>query len=248
MELKKHNGLTIYYQIAETLSEQIKTGVYKTGDFLPTEKQLAAFFGVNRHTVRRAVENLIDQGLVNRIHGRGSRVIPAPITYHIHHKTRFTENISSLGLTPAGRLLRQLVIRAEVGVAGKLKIEVGDEIVMLEILRTVDYIPFCVVTSFLPCDRFPGLERLYKGDGSLHGFISEQYGVQVFRKESVISTRMPEGEDASCLQLPAGTPVLIAKSLNVADGDSAPVEYAITRFRGDIAQIMIELEPREPGL
>ncbi len=101
MELKKHNGLTIYYQIAEALSEQIKTGVYKTGDFLPTEKQLAAFFGVNRHTVRRAVENLIDQGLVNRIHGRGSRVISAPITYHIHHKTQFTENIFSLGLTPS---------------------------------------------------------------------------------------------------------------------------------------------------
>jgi len=159
MELKKHNGLTIYCQIAETLSEQIKTCGYKTGDFLPTEKQLAAFFGVNRHTVRRAIENLIDQGLVNRIHGRGSRIISAPITYHIHHKTRFTENIASLGLTPAGRLLRQLIIRAEIGVAGKLKIEVGDEIVMLEILRTVDDIPFCVVSSFFtkgmdPCTDF----------------------------------------------------------------------------------------------
>ena len=141
-----------------------------------------------------------------------------------------------------------MVIRAEVRVARKLKIEVGDEIVMLEILRTVDNIPFCLATSFLPCDRIPGLERLYKGNGSLHRFLSEQYGVEVFRKESIISTRMPEDEDASRLQLPAGTPVLIAKSLNVAGGDGAPVEYAITRFRGDIAQIMIELEHREPGL
>jgi len=241
MELKKHSGLTIYYQIAEILAGQIETGVYKTGNFLPTEKQLAAFFGVNRHTIRRAVENLIDNGLVNRIHGRGSRVVSAPITYHIHHKTQFTENIFSLGLTPAGRLLRQLIIRAEVGVAGKLKIKLGDEIVMLEILRTVDNIPFCVVTSFLPCDRFPGLDRLYKGDGSLHKFLSEQYGVDVFRKKSVVSTKMPEGEDASLLQLPPGTPVLIAKSLNVAGCDGVPVEYAITRFRGDIAQIMIKL-------
>ena len=240
MELKKHSGLTIYYQIAETLAGQIETGVYKTGDFLPTEKQLAAFFGVNRHTIRRAVENLIDKGLVNRIHGRGSRVVSEPITYHIHHKTRFTENISSLGLTPAGRLLRQLIIRAEAGVAGKLKIELGDEVVMLEILRTVDDIPFCLATSFLPHERFPGLDELYGGAGSLHSFLSEQYGIQVFRKESIISTRMPEGEDASLLQLPPRIHVLIAKSLNVADGDSAPVEYVTTRFRGDIAQIMIE--------
>ncbi len=112
---------------------------------------------------------------------------------------------------------------------------------MLEILRTVDDIPFCLATSFLPHDRFPGLDGLYGGTGSLHRFLSEQYGVQVFRKESVISTRMPEDEDASCLQLPPGTPALIAKSLNVAGGDSVPVEYVITRFRGDIAHIMIGL-------
>ena len=83
----------IYIQISETLLNDIRTN-YEPGDFLPSEFALAERFGVNRHTVRRAVDELIRDGVLGRYRGRGTAVLELPIDFPIHRDSRFYGHIN----------------------------------------------------------------------------------------------------------------------------------------------------------
>lgn len=233
----RENGEALYAQIARQLEQEISS-LYAPGDFLPSEGDLAARFGVNRHTLRRAIDELVDTGMVERRHGRGVVVLDSQLDYQIGTGTRFTENLAALGLLTANRILRKQTLPAIKRVAEHLQIAEGDSVHWIETLRTVDERPMCVISHFIPAQRFPELLSRYNG-GSLHAFLASEYGCQLRRIESLVTAVLPQGDDAKCLGMPQNRPVLRVKSINVDDRDGTPVEYAITRFRADRTQLRI---------
>lgn len=233
----RENGEALYAQIARQLGQDISS-LYAPGDFLPSEGDLAARFGVNRHTLRRAIDELVDTGMVERRHGRGIMVLDSQLDYQIGTGTRFTENLAALGLFTVNRILRKQTLPAIKRVAERLQIAEGDPVHWVETLRTVDERPMCVISHFIPALRFPDLLSRYGGD-SLHAFLTAEYGCQLRRIESLVTAVLPQGDDAKCLGMPQNRPVLRVKSVNVDDRDGTPVEYAITRFRADRTQLRI---------
>lgn len=238
LTLDHGSGEALYLQIRRLLEEEIRR-VRRPGDLLPPENELALRFGVNRHTLRRAMDHLITQGLVERRHGRGSVVLDQPIDYGLNAGTRFTETLEALGHRAESRVLRRLVIPAQGGVARRLALDEGAPVVWLETLRIVDDRPFCVISHFLPASRFPSLAEDYLG-GSLHQHLQEVHGVELLRQESLVSAALPQGDDASLLAMPRHLPVLRVKSVNVDSRDGAPVEYGLTRFRADRMQLHVQ--------
>ncbi|MDY6943574.1 MAG: phosphonate metabolism transcriptional regulator PhnF [Pseudomonadota bacterium] len=230
-------GRAVYTQIAEMLEREIRER-YEPGQMLPSEAELAERFGVNRHTVRRAVEALIGPGLVERVHGKGTVVLNPAIDYAIGSATRFTETLHSQGRSTASRVFRKLVIPAVGGVARRLNLEDGTAVLFIETLREVEGQPFCIISHFLPASRFSEVKDHYE-QGSLHGFLKEHYALSLRRTESLISAVLPERDDALRLRMARNAPVLRVKSLNVDTATGEPVEYAVTRFRGDAAQLSI---------
>jgi len=147
-------GVPIYRQIRDLLVTEIRD-LYKSGDTLPPESELAERFGVNRHTLRRAVDELVADGLVERYHGKGVFVLEPAINYAIGSTTRFTENLQSTGHVATSRALRKLVIPARGGVASRLQVPEGEEVIFIETLRNVEGKPFCVISHFLPLQVCP---------------------------------------------------------------------------------------------
>lgn len=186
-------GKAIYVQIAEILEDDIRRR-YQRGEFLPSEEQLTARFGVNRHTLRRAVEELVNVGLLERRHGVGIFVLNNSIDYKLGHKTRFTQALTDLGHNAGTQILRKETIRASEGIARRLSMNEGDETVWIETLREVDGSPFCIISHFLPRERFGATLTDYTS-GSLHGFIESAYGIRLRRSSSLISTVLPQGDD-----------------------------------------------------
>ena len=231
-------GIPIYRQIRDALINEIRE-FYKPGDTLPSESELAERFGVNRHTLRRAVDELVADGLVERYHGKGVFVLEPTINYHIGITTRFTETLESLGHTTASHVLRKQIIPARNGVASRLKIPEGEEVVFIETLREVESKPFCVISHFLPLQVLPTIFENYHS-GSLHNFLKEHYGIALVRSESLISSVLPEANDASRLNMPRQAPVLRVKSTNLDIQTKKPIEYAVTRFRGDVTQLSFQ--------
>ena len=231
-------AMPIYRQIYETLRLEIQN-FYKAGDILPAETELAERFGVNRHTLRRAVDELVVEGLVLRRHGRGAFVLAPSINYEINPHTRFTETFENLGVSTNSKVLRKQVIPASGGVAARLNVADATPVIFIETHREVNEKPFCVASHFLPAIHFQAVMEGYT-DGSLHSFLEEYCHTRLRRIESLVSAVLPEADDAALLNMPRSLPVLRVKSVNVAVDSEKPIEYVVTRFRGDAIQLLVK--------
>ena len=235
--VSRDNGEALYAQIARQLEQDVAAG-YGPGDCLPAEGLLAIRFGVNRHTLRRAIDELVEAGLLERRHGRGVFVLDSQLDYQIGSGTRFTENLAALGMQSENRILCLQTLAATERIAHRLTLDTGAQIFWIETLRTASDRQLCVISHFIPCARFPDLDTRYTGE-SLHQFLTTHYGCQLKRTESLVTAMLPQGDDAKLLGMPQNRPVLRVKSVNIDERDGAPVEYAITRFRADRIQLRI---------
>lgn len=240
--LNRGDGLALWRQIAEVLKREIVDGVRHPGDRLPTEQELSGHFGVNRHTVRRALAALVEQGLVRVEQGRGAFVQESVIDYRVRKRTRFSENIAAAQREPGGRLLQAAEMRADEAVARALELRQGSMVILLETVGDADGRPVSVAAHYFPKARFPDLIAAFQETGSISKALV-RFGVADYsRKITRVTARMPRGQDARTLQQPANRPILLAESINVGP-DGRPVEYAVTRFASDRVQIVFE-----PGL
>ena len=128
MTLQRRAGVSLWRQIAETLEKDIKEQVFEPGQKLPTEAELAERFAVNRHTVRRGIAFLEQEGVIRVEQGRGTFVQERMVDYRLGKRTRFTENIQAQSRIPSGELVRAMVLPADVNVASGTQFTRFDEL------------------------------------------------------------------------------------------------------------------------
>jgi len=206
---------------------------------MPTEAELSRRFGVNRHTVRRALSELEERGLVRAEQGRGTYVQEGVISYPVAKRTRFSEVIRKQEKSPKGRLLGSDRIAAKSDVASNLKIRPGARVIVLERMGLVDDVPISLATHYFPARRFDGLEEEFERRQSITAALKALGVGDYTRKETRVTTRLPTAEEMRWLGLARNRPVLVAESVNV-DESGRPIEYGLARFAGDRVQIVFE--------
>lgn len=235
----RSSGTPLYRQISQTIAEEVQRH-YSPGMRLPSEPILAERFSVNRHTLRAAVDELVQAGIVERRRGLGVFVLDGVVSYGIHKHSRFTRSIENTGSSAESIVLRKQMVIASDGIARRLKIAAGDGVVWIETLRKVNDAPFSIVSHFIPAEIGQPLIEHYNG-GSLHGCIAEHLGVRLERQISLVTTQMPQGDDAKLLGISRHQPVLRVKSVNADTVSFTPVEYCLARMRGDRVELEIKL-------
>jgi GntR family phosphonate transport system transcriptional regulator len=240
-ELSRGNGFALWRQIAEQLKEDILAGRRLPGTRMPTQEDLAGQLGVNRHTVRRAVAALSEQGLVRVEQGRGSFVQESVIDYRVGRRTRFSENIGRGNRTPGGCLLRAERRFAEGAAAAALGLGAEDEMILLETLGEADGRPLMVAAHYFPAARFAGMIEAYRDTGSVTRAFAACGLADYFRLSTRVTARIPRAGDLRLLRQPPNRPILLTESVNV-DADGRPVEYCMTRWASDRVQLLIESE------
>ena len=236
-ELERGMGLAMWRQIAQALAGEIESGALSEGARLPTEPQLAARFDVNRHTIRRAMADLADRGLVRVEQGRGTFVQEHVLDYLVGRRTRFSEIVTGQNRQAGGQLLEGRVDVAGTAVAKELTLAPGSAVIRLETLRDLDERPLALGTHYFPAARFPDLIEAYRREGSITKALGRCGLPDYERRVTRVTARMPDTADARVLRQPANRPVLVTESVNV-DADGQPVEYGITRFASDRTQIV----------
>jgi len=237
--ISRDGGIACYQQLSEILIKQIGKGVFKPSEQIPTEMELSKRYKLNRHTVRQAIERLENEGFVYKIKGKGTFVANTKISYKVSRKTRFTTSILDVGLSPDARLLDSYEISAGRELSQKMKNKSSDKVVVLEILRFVNKIPFCHTTSFLGSYRFPDIQAHIKGSFSLYELLKKHYDVEAMRTSSSFEVSLPESSDMDVLNISPKVPILIVKSIS-KDQKGNVVEYCITKFRGDMCSISVD--------
>ena len=231
--------LPLYQQIADELRQNIQDAVFRVGDRLPTETELSDRFGVNRHTLRRAMEVLRHEGIVDVERGRGTFVVAAPITMSIGKRVRFNESLKAQSVEPQWQLLQALELLADVRIAKTLEIATGDLVVLFERVSLADDVPLGLASSYFPSTLFPGLVGHCQVYRSISTMLQAEYRCDHIRRSTRLSARLPQTKVARILRMPATKPILLSESINV-DQSGQVIEYGVTKFRGDRMELFIE--------
>ncbi|MEC9347395.1 MAG: phosphonate metabolism transcriptional regulator PhnF [Pseudomonadota bacterium] len=237
--MERVSGTALWRQIETALEKDIADRVWAPGEKLPTEADFAQRFGVNRHTVRRALSELQERGLIRIEQGRGMFVQESVVDYPLTRRTRFTETISAQSRVPGHKLHKAYLMPADREVADALGIIRGREVLCLETIGLVDERPLIFGRHHFPCPRFRGLEDMFVKTGSITTSL-KRFGVaDYFRRRTAIMAVLPTPEEAVILQQPRMRPVLRYEALNT-DETGEPVEFTVGLFAGDRAQLLVE--------
>ncbi|MFH0256706.1 phosphonate metabolism transcriptional regulator PhnF [Vibrio rumoiensis] len=230
--------MSVYLDIAHTLEQEI-TNQYSGGDYLPSEKMLAERFEVNRHTVRRAVDELIMLGKVRRQQGKGCLVLTQPVSYPLHANAAFTSNLIDQGSLPRSEVLKAQLINANSDLAQQLNVELDSRIIHIRTLRKVDGKPMAMIEQYLAnLNWWPVLQNFKSG--SLHQFLREHLGVNLTRHKTRISANPPNNQTCRLLQITPSLPLLTVKTLNVISGTNTIAEYSCSSTRSDLMELVVD--------
>lgn len=235
---ESYRGVTLWRRIADDFEQAISTGTFRAGDRLPAETEIAGRFGVNRHTVRRAIAALAARGLVRAERGSGTFVETRRLAYPIGARTRFSEIVGTAGHEAGGRLLAHAIVPAARDIAEGLDLSPGTEVVRLDILRSADRTPICHAASYLPAARMGEAARIYRARRSMTGTLAH-FGIRDYRRhETRVTAAIADAVDAERLRLAPGRPLLVVESVDV-DPDGRPVVATRARFAADRITLVV---------
>ncbi|MCQ4235541.1 phosphonate metabolism transcriptional regulator PhnF [Pseudomonas stutzeri] len=233
MQLSRQPSEPLYLELAQVLRGELRH--YRIGDFLPGEMQLARRFAVNRHTLRRAVDELVQEGRLLRRQGKGTQVLQRPLVYPLQADSAYSESLAALGLRTEARLLARRQLSASAEEARHLQLAEGAALIELSTLRLLDGEPVSLIRHRYCASH---AERLadYQG-GSLRRYLGER-GLPLTRRFSLIGARLADRDEAAQLLMPLRMPLLSVFTLS-CDASGRPLEIALSASRSDRFQYQV---------
>ncbi len=231
-----------YQALADTLAREVRSA-YRPGDRLPAEAQLAKRFAVNRHTVRRALDELVAAGMVTRHQGFGTLVVDRRLDYAVSADSKVTHNLAAQGIAAQTRCLEQGLREPPEAIAQRFGRRPGEPLLCVDTLRHVDDAPVLLLRHWLDEQRLPGWTQRYRG-GSTRAVLDQHYGLRLYRRRVRIEAGSADRDDTRLLHCPLNAPLLRLTSDNV-DAAGALVEISVGRARADRLAYHIDFNPTD---
>ena len=225
-DIDRSSPTPLYFQLAQALEGAITGGTLPAGARLENEILLARRYGLSRPTVRRAVQELVDKGLLVRKRGVGTQVIQPHVRRSVE-LTSLYEDLLRAGDIPTTQVLSLERTAAPADIAAELGLQEGDEIVDLRRLRRSRGEPLALLTNYLPGRFTPTLEEL--SERGLYQFLRAQ-GVHLRVAHQRIGARLARADEARLLEEPARAALLTVQR-TAFDDQGAPVEFGRHIYR-----------------
>jgi GntR family transcriptional regulator len=246
--IDKDSPVPLYYQIEEWLRGQIANGQLKPGDMLAPEITLSEQLGVSRLTLRQALNNLSNDGLLIRKRAIGTFVAPprSKITFKRDHLMGVTEEVSSEGLSVRSQVLEQTLIPATGILCQELQLTKDDLVIRIQRLRSTDDEPLVIETTCHPYQLFPELLHMDLTDQSIYTILQEKYGSRPQEAlDSFVASTASE-EEAQLLEIDPGAPVMRFQRIGYNE-QGLPIEFTRSVYRADRYQFVIRYYKSDPA-
>ncbi|WLR51655.1 GntR family transcriptional regulator [Bacillus tianshenii] len=238
--INKESPLPLYYQLKELLKKEIDSGKLKPGEMIPSEREFVEMFEISRPTVRQAINELVNEGVLNRKKGLGTFVAKQKISQQfLENLTSFQHEMETKGLPYSTRVLGIKTIPSNPTLEDVFGVTYP-EYIYIERLRFVKDTPIVVVSTYIPKALAPGLIDEDLTNASLYQTLQDKYGLEISRATRIMEAVNVTNEDAKRLEVEVGSAIMYFKTTGFLTDDRA-FEYTIARYRGDSSSFTVNL-------
>jgi GntR family transcriptional regulator len=224
--------LPLYAQLKESLIAAIGRGDLTPGDQIPSQRVLCERYGMSHMTVRRAINELISEGVIYAIPGKGLYVTEHKQDAETGPLIGFSEDMARRGMVASSQVLAAELVGASTVLASALGVEVGTPLVYLRRLRLADGEPMAIQGSYLLHALCAGLLEHDLAKRSLFDLLRSDYRLNLAAGTTAVEAALADEEQAQLLTLPLPAPLLIVEQLTYLDSGQA-IEFVRTAYRAD---------------
>ncbi len=240
--INKDIPIPLYYQLKKILFEYITKHHDDVNSPIPTEIELSNHFNISRPTVRQAINELVVEGHLYRIKGKGTFVSKPKINQDFLLKLEsFNSEMKSKGFTPSTKILSVEVIKSDDKISNALNVGIDSDIIKLSRLRFADMEPIVFVETYLPHQKCSNLTKKDLERESLYALLENDYGLCVSKVMRNLEAVIAGEFEAELLQIEKGSPIQYIESIAYLD-DGSPIEYSLAKYRGDRNKFTFELK------
>ena len=221
-----------YLQLKEDLIAEIVRGAYKPHDRLPSQRELGEEYGLSHMTVRRAINELISEGVIYAQQGRGLFVAEPKQEAELGPLYSFTEDMALRGMKASSRVLEASIVSASTMLANTLQVVIGAPLFYLQRLRLADDEPMALQTAYLPQARCPGLLEHDLNDRSLYQLLRTHYQLNLADSQTAVGADLASETEAERLRLRLPAALLVTEQITYLD-NGKPIEFVRSVYRGD---------------
>jgi GntR family transcriptional regulator len=252
VSLNRDDPLPLHLQLKGLLAADIANGVFLPGARFPSERQLQESYSVSRATVREALRQLSQEGLIHVIPGRGAFVSPPcqELTVDVS-LTGFTADLRRAGAVTSTVLLEaRLITSAPEEIVHALGVAAGDEIVYLERIRLVrrgEYsVPLALHRAYVNHRFCPQILQFNLAQESLVGLLRHNYGLKLKGAEELVHAALANSRELQVLKLTHPAAVLRCTRTTVLDSGEV-IEYSLATYCGEWYRLRLALKPVPAG-
>ena len=246
--MRSHDDATVetvpkYHRVKDVMLQRIADGTWPPGASISSEPELCREFGVSRITVRRAIADLVHEGRLYAVQGKGTFVAAPKLQQRfVPRAFGLYEDMARRGLRLTTVVLRQEIVPAPRDVAERLGIAPGEPVHVLERLRSVQDEKILVSTTYVPAALCPGLVDDDLSNSSLYQVLQDRYGLKIAYGVRGLEAVAAGQWEARLLDLALASPLLRLDSVAYLP-DGRAFEYSQALQRGDRARIELEFLP-----
>ena len=235
--LEYNSAVPFYEQVARSIRHDIETGKFSDTNRLPSEDALSQSYAVSRITIRRAVNELVETGLVEKKQGKGTFICRQKFAKDIKNLQSFSEMCRHMNMKPGGQMLENKLVLADDKIQKQLNLEPGSYVVYISRLRTADGEPVAIEKNYFPVKYSFLLEKQFN-DNSLFECLQEEAKVRVASSEKRIELCRATAEEAKLMKVKKGTPLLYIKSVTYTY-DREPLYAGVQLFNGETCSFYV---------
>ncbi|MGN6653589.1 GntR family transcriptional regulator [Trinickia sp.] len=235
----------LYAQIKDALRQRILDGTYAPHSQMPSEHELCATFRVSRITVRQALGDLQKEGLIFRLHGKGTFVSKPKAFQNVTSLQGFAEAMSSMGYEIVNRLLSFRIVKADRRQASRLQLPEGAPLVEIHRVRLLNREPVSLECTWVPESIGKRLANADLATRDIFLILENDCGVSLGHADVTIDAILADDEIVTALGIEEGAPVLRIERLT-HDATGRPIDYEFLYFRGDAFQYRLRTDRNKP--
>lgn len=240
--IDKSSPIPIYYQLEMKIRQMIESEQLQPGDALPSERQFTEKYNISRMTVRQAINNLVNDGLLYRQKGKGTFVAEKKFEQDLSGLTSFNEDMRNLGFTPSNKVLSFKLISGDKRIIEQLKLSNHEPIYEIKRIRLANDEPVALETIYTP-QKIVGNMTEEDIAVSFYEHLEYNLHLKIAYGKQTIEAALANEQEIKHLQIETGDPVLLMRRTSyLADEPETPVEFVKSTYRADKYKFHLQMK------